>query len=261
MPSSFTMIEYSVQERVAYVAMNRAAKRNALHPVMISELHKAFKTAARDKHVRSVVLKGNGPAFSAGADLEYLQQLQKNSHKENLADSNRLRKLLECIYTHPKIVLAQVEGPALAGGCGLTTVCDLVFATPESSFGYTEVKIGFVAALVMVFLLRKTGESRTRELLLSGRILAAQEARDYGLVNFIHEKDDIGDAVMKYAQKIALETAPDSISLTKTMMAAIPGKSLDKALDFAARMNARARAGADCKKGIAAFLNKEKISW
>ncbi len=153
------LIETSVKDRIGYIVLNRPDKRNALSPEMVSELKLAFKKAEDNAAVKVIVLKANGESFCAGADLAYLQDLQKFSYEENLADSRHLKELFLQIYTLRKVVIAQVQGSAMAGGCGLATVCDFVYAVPESKFGYTEVKIGFIPAIVMVFLLRKIGEA------------------------------------------------------------------------------------------------------
>src|SRR5690606_1323911 len=146
----------------------------------------------------------------AGADLQYLLELRENSPSENLADSQRLKELFLQISTCRKRVIAQVQGPAVAGGCGLVTVCDLVFSVPEAVFGYTENKIGFVPALVAPFLLQRIGSSRTRELLLTGTLIPAKTAEEYGLVNFISPEDRLEEEVRSYARKLAAETSAAS---------------------------------------------------
>ncbi len=145
------IVLYEVKERIGYLTLNRPEKRNALNFELVAALKEAFTRAENDPGVKVVVLRANGEAFCAGADLAYLQQLQQFSFEENLADSNHLKDLFLMIYQLKKVVIAQVQGHALAGGCGLATVCDFVFAVPEAKFGYTEVKIGFIPALVLVF--------------------------------------------------------------------------------------------------------------
>src|SRR4051812_14010764 len=142
------VVEYNVAGRIAYITLNRPEKRNALKPELVSLLTKAVREAELDPAVKIVVLNANGESFCAGADLAYLRQLQKFSPEENLADSENLKELFLTIYTLKKVVIAQVQGPAVAGGCGLATVCDFVFAAADAKFGYTEVKIGFIPAIV-----------------------------------------------------------------------------------------------------------------
>ncbi len=255
------MIEYSVEDRIGFITLNRPEKRNALSFEMVTELKIAFERADKDDLVKVIVLKANGESFCAGADLAYLQQLQENSFEENLADSSHLKELFLAIYTANKIVIAQVEGHAIAGGCGLATVCDFVFSIPEAKFGYTEVKIGFVPAIVMVFLLRKVGEQVGKELLLSGELCSAEEAKERRLINFISNAQQIESDVLMFAGKLISGNSTNSMRVTTQMIAQIPSMKLEDALDFAAQKNAEVRASEDCQKGIAAFLGKEKIMW
>jgi methylglutaconyl-CoA hydratase len=254
-------IEVSVQDRIAFITLNRPDKRNALHPAFITELTTSLKEAEASADVKVIVIKAAGEAFSAGADLAYLQQLQNNTYQENLKDSVHLEKLFLTMYNLEKLIIAQVEGNAIAGGCGLVTACDIVFAVPEALFGYSEVKIGFVPALVAAFTLRKIGEGRTRELLLSGDLISAQLAREYGLVNFLQPATDIAGAVQAYAEKIVNSTSQQSIKTTKALLARIQSLSMAESLSHAAEVNAEARLTPDCKKGIDAFLNKKQPKW
>lgn len=254
-------INYTVSERVAYITLNRPDKRNALSFDVVSELKDAFLDAEQDPEVKVVVLRANGKVFCAGADLEYLQQLQKNSYADNLADSSHLKDLFHQIYTHKKVVIAQVHGHAIAGGCGLATVCDISFSVPEAQFGYTEVRIGFVPAIVTIFLLRKIGETRAKEMLLSGELISAKKAEEYGLINFIVPADEIEKRVFDYAQMVCKQNSMQSLQLTKKMIAEVQEKDLTEALTYAAQMNAHARETADCKRGIGAFVNKETLEW
>ncbi|HUH34068.1 MAG TPA: enoyl-CoA hydratase-related protein [Daejeonella sp.] len=255
------LVKYKVGNRVAYITLNRPEKRNALNPELVVALIGAFAKANQDQDVKVIVLNANGDVFSAGADLLYLQQLQSNSYDDNVADSAALKDLFYTIYTSPKAVIAQVEGHAIAGGCGLASVCDIVFSVPEAKFGYTEVKIGFIPALVACFLVRKTGEARTKELLLSGELIDATTASTYGLINFICAKDSIREAVNTYAEKLVSGTSAQSVSLTKQLLNLAQNMTLEESLDEAVNFNATARATTDCKRGIAAFLNKEKVEW
>ena len=256
-----SLVEYQVKDRIAFITLNRPEKRNALNHELVSELKKAFDRAAADATAKVIILKAKGEAFCAGADLEYLQQLQKFSFEENLQDSNHLKELFLKIYTHPKIVIAQVQGHALAGGCGLATVCDFVTSVPAAKFGYTEVKIGFIPAIVTVFLLRKLGEAKAKEMLLSGELFSAEQVLQMGLINYVVETDRLEQHVLNLAKKLSDGNSAESMKLTKQMIANIPSRSIEDALNFAAEMNAHARGSEDCKRGIAAFLNKEKLTW
>ena len=255
------MVKYDIRERIAYITLSRPEKRNALNAELVSQLKAAFKKAENDSSVKIVVLNAEGDVFCAGADLEYLQQLQKNSREENQRDSENLAELFNIIYTLKKVVIAAINGHAIAGGCGLAAICDISFAAPEANFGYTEVKIGFIPAIVMVFLLRKTGEGKTKELLLSGNLISAQTAMEYGLINFIVAKERLAEEVYQYARKLCDENSAQSMELTKKMIATVQEKNMGDALNYAAAMNAEARGTEDCKKGIDAFLNRQKMKW
>lgn len=256
-----SLVLYEVQDRIARITLNRPEKRNALNPQLISDLTEAFIRSAEDDLVKVIVLKANGDAFSAGADLEYLQQLQHNSFEENVADTNRLKKLFTTIYYLPKIVIAQVEGHAIAGGCGLATICDIIFATPESNFGYTEVKIGFVPALVSCFLMQKVNEAIAKEILLTGKTFNAEQALKYNLINFVTKDNEIDQKVTEFALSLCRESSGNSLMVTKQLISQTINPTLEKSLETAAQINALVRDSSDFKKGIASFLNKEKINW
>src|ERR1700754_1271291 len=189
-------VEYEVRDRIGFITLNRPEKRNALNEELIRSLSDVFDRAANDSSVKLIVLKANGEAFCSGADLGYLQQLQNFSFDDNLADSTRLKDLFLKIYTLNKVVIAQVDGHAIAGGCGLATVCDYIFSVPEAKFGYTEVKIGFIPAIVMLFLVRKIGDQRARQLLLSGNLVSAEDAAELGLITRISGKPTIKEDVL-----------------------------------------------------------------
>lgn len=256
-----SLVIYSTKERVGYITINRPEKRNALSRELVSELKGVFANAEKDANVKVIVLKANGESFCAGADLAYLQQLQEFSFEENIADSNHLKELFLQIYQLKKVVIAEVQGHALAGGCGLATICDFVFAVPEAKFGYTEVKIGFIPAMVLIFLIRKIGEQKAKQLLLSGELIQDKEVLRMGLVNCIVSKEQLENAVFNFAQKLIKNNSDQSMMLTKQMIGDVQSMSLTNALDYAAKMNAQARATDDCKKGIAAFLEKRELNW
>lgn len=256
-----SLVIYEVKDRIGYITLNRAEKRNALSAELVTELKDTFAKAEKDSAVKVIVLKANGDSFCAGADLAYLQSLQQFSYEQNLEDSNHLKDLFLQIYTLKKIVIAQVQGHALAGGCGLATVCDFAFAVPEAKLGYTEVKIGFIPAIVMVFLLRKIGEQKAKHLLLTGELITAETAERWNLINQVVAKEQLHQTVADFAQKLITNNSAQSMELTKQMIAAVQSMSLEDALKHASQMNAQARGTEDCKKGIAAFLNKQDLRW
>ncbi|MEQ9414666.1 MAG: enoyl-CoA hydratase/isomerase family protein [Cyclobacteriaceae bacterium] len=252
---------YEVKDRVCFLTLNRPEKKNALNATMVSDLKSQFAKAEGDPSVKVIVLKASGDVFCSGADLESLQQLQKNTHEENLKDSNHLKELFLKIYTLKKVVVAQVQGHALAGGCGLATVCDFVFAVPKAKMGYTEVRIGFVPAIVMVFLLRKVGEQKAKQLLLSGELITGEDTVQFGLVNALVAEEQLADEVSAFCARLIQNNSIQSMELTKEMIARSQSMSLEDGLNYASEMNAKARSTDDCKRGIGAFLNKEKLTW
>lgn len=255
------MIEYKVENRIATITLNRPEKRNALNDKVVMALREAFASAEVDSEAKVVVLRAKGKVFCAGADLEYLKQLQRNSFKDNLEDSHSLKSLFLQIYQHPKVVIAQVHGHAIAGGCGLASVCDFVFTVPEAGFGYTEVKIGFVPAIVMKFLLLRIGEGRTKELLLSGEWINADRALEIGLVNRVVDAKALEHEVYNFAMDICNGNSAQSMATTKQMIGDMQGMNLKEAADYAALKNAEARKTEDCQRGIAAFLEKKPLTW
>ena len=255
------LVLYTVADRIATISLNRPEKRNALNPELVSLLTETLLMASDDDEVKVIILKANGNTFSAGADLAYLQQLQQNTHEENVADSENLKNLYTTIYYLPKVVIAQVEGHAIAGGCGLATVCDIIFAVPEASFGYTEVKLGFVPAIVACFLMRKTSETIAKKILLTGDLFSAEQALAYNLITYVTNKEDISHTVQEFAHKLCNEASGNALMVTKQLIGQTTNPGLEKSLSLAVQINARVRESEDFKKGIAAFISKEKIKW
>jgi methylglutaconyl-CoA hydratase len=258
----FTRIAYAAADRQAVITLRRPDKRNALDDVMIAELTAAFTAAAKDPGVKIVLLRGDGPAFCAGADLAYLQRIAAFDLEEHRSDSAKLASLFRLIYELRKPVVAVVQGAALAGGCGLASVCDFVVASKEHArFGYTEVHIGFIPAVVMVFLVKRIGEGKARELVLRGNILDAEQARDAGLATIVVPHDALEHAVQALAEELLRQNSATSMGMCKEMLAKLHGMNFLDAVEFAANMNAAARMTQDCKQGIEAFLAKKDMSW
>jgi len=240
-------VQIEKRDRIGFITLNRAEKRNALNAAFVEELAAKFKDLEDDIQIKVVILRANGVVFSAGADLKYLQDLQANSYDENVEDSRRLMQLYLQIYQSELIVIAEVGGHAIAGGCGLITVCDFVFTVDEAKFGYTEVKIGFIPAIVMVFLLRKLSETHAKEILLSGYLIKAEKAREIGLVNKIIDKKQIQVFTENFAKDLLKMNSAASMSMTKTMIAQVQDMPLEQALELAVERNATVRGSDDCK--------------
>jgi methylglutaconyl-CoA hydratase len=171
------MLLQEVKNRIGYLILNRLEKKNALNFDYIKAIKSALDEMAKNTEVKVLVIKSNSDVFCAGADLEYLISLKENSYEDNLKDTRHIAELFDMIYNFPKLTIAQVEGHAIAGGCGIATAADFCYATPEAKFGYSEVKIGFIPALVSVYLIKKIGETKARELLLTGKLVARSGGR------------------------------------------------------------------------------------
>ncbi|MBM4173593.1 MAG: enoyl-CoA hydratase/isomerase family protein [Ignavibacteria bacterium] len=248
-------LEIEEQGGIATVRLNRPEKRNALGPALLSEIQAAFSSLGARKDISVIILEGAGKAFCAGADLEYLEHMSGFSIQENHQDSLHLKTAFHAVYTCPKPVIAKVHGPAIAGGCGLATVCDFIIAGESAIFGYSEVKIGFIPAIVMVYLLRKIGDTKARRLLLSAENISAIEAEHIGLITQCVPDGELNNAVQTLAETL-LKNSSSSMALTKDMLANLHGMSLEAGLNYAASMNAFTRMTDDCKHGIQSFLNK-----
>lgn len=256
-----SMVISEIRERVGYISLNHPEKRNALGPQMVAALKESITAFLASPEIKVIVLRSTSSVFCAGADLGYLAQIRDFSREENLADSQSLRELFDLIYQSDKLFISEVKGPALAGGCGLATLCDFCYADPEATFGYTESKIGFVPALVMVYLQHRISGAHLRDLLLTGRIISAEEALEKGLVNQVVLAGDLESEVFAFASGLCKSVSASSVGFIKKMLRELPGMSLNDSLDYAASVNADARKSADCIKGIDAFLNKEKLNW
>jgi methylglutaconyl-CoA hydratase len=260
--TDYTRIKYQIDRRICTITLSRPEKHNALDDLMISELLSAFLSAQRDNDVKVILLKGEGESFCSGADLAYLQKMSKYDFNQNQEDSNTLMRLFLHIYTQRKPVIAVVQGNAIAGGCGLATVCDIVVASKETArFSYSEVKLGFIPAIVMFFLVRRVGEGRARELALRGTLLTAAEACSIGLVNYAVPETDIEHFSRSLAEEIIKNCSSSSLGLIKELLSRIHGMSLNDAMSYASNLNALTRMTDDCKKGIDSFLKKEPLKW
>lgn len=255
------LIETVTDGPVQTIRLNRPDKRNALNAPLVQALNDALTALEAKDDVRVGVLTGNGSSFSAGADLAALQAMQEASALENEQDSRRLAELFRHIYRHPKPIIAQVNGHAIGGGCGLAAVCDFSFVAEDAKLGFPEVRIGFVPAIVMVFVERKLGEAAARDLFLRGHLVTAAQASEVGLVSRAVDGRRLEDEVQDLSGELATETSESAMALTKRMMATLPGMGFDEAFDYAVQMNAFARATDDCQAGIAAFLNDEAPPW
>jgi methylglutaconyl-CoA hydratase len=245
-----------------HVTLDNPDKANALSPPMLRELTALYGRPLLSEGIRAVILDGAGRHFSAGADLEHLRSLQNAHRRDHRLDSTRLRRLFEAVLRQEALTIALVHGSCVAGGCGLATAHDFVVAAADARFLYSEVRIGFVAALVATFLPLRVRGSDLRELLLNPEFVPAERALAIGLVNRVVPRDELAAAGTALAAEILEKASSQSIALTKRLILDVVGRPLGEALDRAAEINAASRSTADCKHGIAYFLeHKKPPSW
>ncbi len=243
----------------ATVTLNRPDKRNAISFELVAELVRALDDIEKtNAHV--VILTGAGKAFCAGMDLDDLKGLIGRTHEQNVADSATMARLFRRLYDFPLPTIAAVNGAAIAGGTGIATMCDFTLAVPEAKFGYTEVRIGFVPAIVSSFLVLQVGHKVARDLLLTGRLFDAAEAHRYGLVNEVVAADRLLPRARELAQQI-MEGSPSSVRATKRLINGFIREALDRQVTEAIEDNARIRTTADFREGISSFLEKRKPKW
>ncbi len=256
---SYSTIQLAYDSGVATITLNRPDKRNAISFELIDDLLAALKEVeASDAIV--LILTGAGKAFSSGMDLDNLKSLIGRSPEQNLKDSETMVRLFRSLYEFPKVTIAAVNGAAIAGGTGLAFLCDFTLAVPEAKFGYTEVRIGFVPAIVSTFLLRQVGEKQARDLLLTGRIISAEEAARMGLVNEIVAPEKLLARARELAA-LLMENSPASLRATKKLLSDHSRAELDTQIEAAIRENAAIRTTADFCEGISSFLEKRKPVW
>jgi methylglutaconyl-CoA hydratase len=244
---------------IAKITLNRPEKRNALSFQLVAELIDALDEVQRSA-AQILILTGAGKAFCAGMDLEELKTLTGKPHAENVADSKKMARIFRRLYEFPKPTIAAVNGAAIAGGTGLATMCDFTLAVPEAKFGYTEVRIGFVPAIVSSILVWQVGHKTARDLLLTARIFDAAEAYRLGLVNEVVGTEQLVKRARELAMQL-MENSPSSLQLTKKLINGFISAQLDAQIEQAVEENARIRQTADFREGVASFLEKRKPRW
>jgi methylglutaconyl-CoA hydratase len=255
----FKTIQLGYDGGVATITLNRPEKRNAISFELIDDLLRGLDEVAKSEAI-VLIVTGAGKAFCSGMDLENLKSLLGRSPEQNLQDSQTMVRLFRSLYEFPKVTIAAVNGPAIAGGTGLALLCDFTLAVPEGKFGYTEVRIGFVPAIVSTFLLRQVGEKQARDLLLTGRLFDAEEAARLGLVSEVVTAENL----MARARQLAallMENSPASLRATKQLLSDHARAELDAQIEAAVRENAAIRTTADFREGISSFLEKRKPVW
>src|SRR5438270_1093338 len=256
---NFETVQLAYDSGIATVSLNRPDKRNALSFQLLDELMRALDEVEQSgSHV--LILTGEGKAFCAGMDLEELKTLTGKSHAENVQDSKKMARIFRRLYDFPKTTIAAVNGAAIAGGTGLATMCDFTLAVPEAKFGYTEVRIGFVPAIVSSILVWQVGHKVARDLLMTGRLFDSAEAHRYGVVNEVVAPDHLRERAHELASQL-LENSPSSVRATKKLINGFIASQLDQQIRDAIEDNARIRTTGDFREGITSFLEKRKPRW
>jgi methylglutaconyl-CoA hydratase len=255
----YKTIQLGVDSGVATITLNRPEKRNAISFALLEELLAALDEVERSS-AQVMILTGVGKAFCAGLDLDELKNLLGKTHDENVEDSSRMGRIFRRIYDFPLPTIAAVNGAAIAGGTGFATMCDFTLAVPEAKFGYTEVRIGFVPAIVSSMLVWQVGHKIARDLLLTARLFDAAEAHRYGLVNEVVSPERLMPRARELAAQL-MENSPSSVRATKHLINGFIAGQLDRQINEAVQDNARIRTTADFREGISSFLEKRKPRW
>jgi len=259
---NYTTLTVSIEVPIATITLNRPERRNALDDVMISEMTDVLNVINRNGKSRIVIITGAGSAFCAGMDLSYLQKYSQLGHEENLEDARNFMKLLQSLHNLKKTTIAMINGPALGGGCGIAVSCDFVFAGREKArIGVPEVRLGFLPAVILFYLVKRMGESAAKEFTLRGDIIDASSAKEKKLITEVIDDDRLKEYVYEFAEDLARTTSPSSITLTKDLFARLNEMDIKEAMEYAANLNALIRKTDDFKKGIDSFLKKEKLQW
>lgn len=246
---------FAVDQSIARITLNRPDKRNALNDELVSEFKEALKAAADNESVRVVLVKGAGKDFCSGADLASLQRISQAGVEESLASARVMGELFVEMRRYPRPIIAAVRGRALAGGCGLATACDIILAAESAQFGYPEVNIGFIPAMVMAILRRSVSEKRAFELITRGEIVSAKAASEMGMINRVFADDEFEAAVESYAGQMAAKSA-SAVSLAKSLLYHMDGMTFETAIEAGIQLNAITRMTDDCKRGVERFLKK-----
>lgn len=246
---------FSVDQSIARITLNRPDKRNALNDELVSEFKDALKAAAQNETVRVVLVTGAGKDFCSGADLASLQRISQAGVEESLGSARVMGELFVEMRRYPRPIIAAVRGRALAGGCGLATACDIILAAESAQFGYPEVNIGFIPAMVMAILRRSVSEKRAFELITRGEIISAKSALEAGMINRVFSDDQFESSVEGYVAQMAAKSA-SAVSLAKNLLYHMDGMTFETAIEAGIQLNAITRMTEDCKSGVDRFLKK-----
>lgn len=257
---NYSTIDIELEDQVATIFLNRPDVRNAMSGIMIQELTAAFTQTGSDSNIRIIVLRGRGDIFCAGADLNWMKDIANYSYEQNKTESLQLAKCFETIYKTPKPTIAVIQGAAMGGANGLLAACDFAYSLDEAVFAFSEVKLGLIPATIGPYVLKCIGESKARDLMLTGRKINGLEAAQYGLVNMALKADALENKISETI-KLLLTSAPNSIAQCKELLAHISEQKLEAAIPYTIEMIAKARVSEEGQEGMKAFFEKRKPKW
>jgi methylglutaconyl-CoA hydratase len=255
------MLRLDIHKNVAFVLLNRPDVHNAFNDELVKQVTDTFAELGRRDEVRAIVLAGNGKSFCAGADLNWMKRMVQYSYEENLADARAIGRMFFAIATCPKPVIARVHGAALGGGAGLVAACDIGIAVESVQFGFTEVKLGIIPAIISPFVIAKIGPGRAREFFITGERFLAPIAMNIGLIQHVVSHELALDALVDSKISQIMTSAPGAVAAAKEMVFGMAAHTLENSLVYAAEMIARARAGQEGQAGMRAFLERQKPPW
>ncbi len=250
----------NIAKAVATVVLNRPEVHNAFDFALITELTDVFTRLKDDERIRAVVLAGAGKSFCAGGDLNWMRSVTEYNYEQNYQESLSMARMMYMINTHPKPVIAKVNGPAMGGGVGLLSVCDIAVAAGHAKFALSEVRLGLIPAVVSPFVIARIGQARARELFITGEAITAQKALDYGLLNHVVPASELDRAVEEKLEMI-MQNGPEAISSAKKLAADVSRMVFPELTEYTASLIAQLRMGDEAKEGMAAFLEKRKPQW
>lgn len=251
----YEKVLYTIAQNIGRITLNRPDRRNALDNDIVLELKDALAAASADNNVRIVLIAGAGKDFCSGADLASLQRISAAGIEESMASARVMAELFVDMRRSPKPIIAAVRGRALAGGCGLATACDIIVAAESAQFGYPEVNIGFIPAMVMAILRRSVSEKRAFELITRGEVISATAAAEIGMINRVFPDDQFDETVEQYVSQLASKSA-SAVSLAKSLLYHMDGMTFETAIEAGVQLNAITRMTEDCKRGVERFLKK-----
>ncbi len=257
---TYVTVERSFQDRIATVTLRRAEVHNAFNAQLLEDLQAAFTDLSTDERLHAVVLTGDGPSFSAGADINVMKESVTFTQEQNLDDALRLADLFDTINSFPCPVVARVNGTAMGGGVGLIAVCDIVIAAESARFAFSEVKLGIAPAVISPYVVRKIGETNARVLFVTGERFSANRAKEIGLIHSVVPPEALDDAVGKALQEL-LSSAPRAIRACKTLALNAGHMDHDTARQYSAKTIAALRVSEEGQEGLRSFLEKRKPTW